>query len=171
VPSAFTAGARSPVEPGCNHRRRLPDIKRQDPNTASPAANACMVWIHGGGNNSGTKAQTYYDGTAFARDGVVLVSCNYRLGALGFFTHPAMKGSNFGLLDQLVALQWVKQNIKAFGGGPGNVTVFGESAGGTDILTLMTTRKAAGNFQAPGESGWRSLASRPGRADPTPWSP
>ena len=95
-----------------------------------------MVWIHGGGNNAGTSAQTYYDGSAFARDGVVLVSFNYRLGALGFLTHPAMPGANFGLLDQLAALRWVKRNIEAFGGDPDNVTVFGESAGGTDILTV-----------------------------------
>ena len=114
----------------------------QRPQQAMPV----MVWIHGGGNSTGTSAQTYYDGTAFARDGVVLVSFNYRLGALGFFTHPATKAANFGLQDQLAALRWVKQNIKAFGGDPGNVTVFGESAGGTDILTLMTTRKAAGYF-------------------------
>ena len=106
-----------------------------------------MVWIHGGGNNTGTSAQTYYDGSAFARDGVVLVSFNYRLGALGFLTHPAIPGANFGLLDQLAALQWVKRNIEAFGGDPNNVTVFGESAGGTDILMLMTAKKAAGKFQ------------------------
>jgi para-nitrobenzyl esterase len=117
------------------------------PTHRPPQPMPVMVWIHGGGNNSGTSAQTYYDGTAFARDGVVLVSFNYRLGALGFFTHPAIKGANFGLQDQLAALQWVKQNIKPFGGNPNNITVFGESAGGTDILTLMSTRKAAGHFQ------------------------
>jgi para-nitrobenzyl esterase len=105
-----------------------------------------MVWIHGGGNNAGTSAQTYYDGSAFARDGVVLVSFNYRLGALGFLTHPDIPGANFGLLDQLAALEWVKRNIKAFDGDPNNVTVFGESAGGLDILMLMTSRKAAGQF-------------------------
>jgi len=105
-----------------------------------------MVWIHGGGNNAGTSAQTYYDGSAFAHDGVVLVSFNYRLGALGFLTHPDIPGANFGLLDQLAALDWVKRNIKAFDGDPNNVTVFGESAGGLDILMLMATRKAAGKF-------------------------
>jgi para-nitrobenzyl esterase len=113
-----------------------------------------MVWIHGGGNNRGTSAQTYYDGSAFARDGIVLVSLNYRLGLFGFFAHPALTAqaghgarANFGLLDQLAALQWVKRNIAAFGGDPRNVTVFGESSGGADIVLLMAARPAAGAFQ------------------------
>ena len=136
-----------------------------------------MVWIHGGGNSAGTSAQTYYDGTSFARDGVVLVSFNYRLGALGFFTHPALQGANFGLLDQLAALAWVKRNIGAFGGDPNNITVFGESAGGTDILMLMTARPAAGAFQkAIVESGgwWNYIrdlpeAQKAGAATATQW--
>jgi para-nitrobenzyl esterase len=113
-----------------------------------------MVWIHGGGNTEGTSAQTYYDGTKFARDGVVLVSFNYRLGVFGFLAHPALsrdsKGgaaANYGLLDQIAALQWVRRNIRAFGGDPANVTVFGQSAGGSDVVLLMTTRATRGLFQ------------------------
>jgi len=112
-----------------------------------------MVWIHGGGNSEGTSAQTYYDGTAFARDGVVLVSLNYRLGLLGFFAHPALTREagreplvNYGLMDQLAALRWVQKNIGRFGGNPRAVTVFGESSGARDILMLMATQAAKGLF-------------------------
>ena len=98
-----------------------------------------MVWIHGGGHRTG--AGWIYDGSNFARDGVVLVAINYRLGALGYFAHPALTKAahgqptgNFGLMDQVAALKWVKRNIAAFGGDPANVTVFGESAGGMSTL-------------------------------------
>jgi para-nitrobenzyl esterase len=113
-----------------------------------------MVWIFGGGNTVGANSIAPNDGTAFARDGVILVSVNYRLGALGFFAHPALTkaaGPNeplgsYGTMDQIAALKWVKRNIKAFGGDPDNVTIFGESAGGWDTLTLMTTPAARGLF-------------------------
>jgi para-nitrobenzyl esterase len=130
-----------------------------------------MVWIHGGSNTHGSGAGRYYDGTAFAQDGVVLVTFNYRLGLPGFFAHPALTKeappglvTNFGLQDQIAALQWVRKNITAFGGDPGNVTVFGESAGANDIITLMAVPAARGLFQkaivesaALGES-WLPLA-------------
>ena len=108
-----------------------------------------MVWIHGGGHRTG--AGWVYDGTNFARDGVVLVSINYRLGALGYFAHPALikagqPTGNFGLMDQVAALKWVKRNIKAFGGDPANVTVFGESAGGMSTLALLATPSARGLY-------------------------
>jgi para-nitrobenzyl esterase len=114
-----------------------------------------MVFIHGGGNTGGSSMRRYYGGDAFARDGVVLVTINYRLGSLGFFEHPALTHDapateafgNYGLLDQIAALRWVKTNIHAFGGDPGNVTVFGESAGAGDIVTLIATAPAAGLFQ------------------------
>jgi|HubBroStandDraft_6_1064221.scaffolds.fasta_scaffold06454_7 para-nitrobenzyl esterase len=114
-----------------------------------------MVWIYGGGNAFGANSLLTYDGGAFARDGVILVAVNYRLGAFGFFAHPALTKTaasgvplaNYGLLDQLAGLAWVKRNIKAFGGDPGNVTVFGESAGGIDILALMSSPQAKGLFQ------------------------
>jgi para-nitrobenzyl esterase len=111
-----------------------------------------MVWIHGGGHRTG--AGWVYDGSAFARDGVVLVSINYRLGPLGYFAHPALTREagaeptgNYGLMDQIAALEWVQRNIAAFGGDPKNVTVFGESAGGMSILALMTTQKARPLFR------------------------
>jgi len=114
-----------------------------------------MVWIYGGGNVAGADSIAPNDGSSFARDGVVLVAMNYRLGALGFFAHPALTAAaapdaplvNYGLLDQIAALQWVKRNIAAFGGDPDNVTVFGESAGGEDVLTLMVTPAARGLFR------------------------
>ena len=123
-----------------------------------------MVWIHGGGNDSGAGSRRYYDGTSFARDGVVLVTINYRLGILGFFAHPALSGEgNFGLMDQIAALTWVRKNIRAFGGDPQNVTLFGESAGGLDAMLLLTSPSAAGLFQkAIVESAgwWMHLPSR-----------
>jgi para-nitrobenzyl esterase len=110
-----------------------------------------MVWIHGGAHRTG--AGWVYDGSNFARDGVVLVSVNYRLGALGYFAHPALTTAagkeptgNFGLMDQIAALQWVQRNIAAFGGDPANVTVFGESAGGMSTLALLATPKAKGLY-------------------------
>jgi para-nitrobenzyl esterase len=105
-----------------------------------------MVWLHGGGNTSGAGSKRYYDGTSFARDGIVLVTINYRLGVLGFFADPALSG-NFGLMDQIAALAWVRRNIRAFGGDPENVTLFGESAGGQDTAALLTSPMAAGLFQ------------------------
>jgi para-nitrobenzyl esterase len=121
-----------------------------------------MVWIFGGGNVYGANSVPSNDGTSFARDGVVLVSINYRLGALGFLAHPALTREaapdaalgNYGTLDQIAALDWIKRNIKAFGGNPENVTIMGESAGGMNVLTLMTTPAARGLFQkASVESG------------------
>jgi len=113
-----------------------------------------MVWIFGGGNTAGANSIAPNDGTAFARDGVILVSVNYRLGALGFFAHPALTREagagaplgSYGTMDQIAALKWVRRNIEAFGGDPDNVTIFGESAGGWDTLTLMATPAARGLF-------------------------
>ncbi len=113
-----------------------------------------MVWIFGGGNTAGANSIAPNDGTAFARDGVILVSVNYRLGALGFFAHPALTKEadanaplgSYGTMDQIAALKWVRRNIQAFGGDRDNVTIFGESAGGWDTLTLMSTPAARGLF-------------------------
>ena len=96
------------------------------------------VWIHGGGGTAGSGAQATFDGTRFARDGVVLVTLNYRLGQLGFFAHPQLPhGGNFGYMDMIAALQWVQDNIAAFGGDPARVTVMGESSGGMAVTALM----------------------------------
>jgi para-nitrobenzyl esterase len=111
-----------------------------------------MVWIHGGALVIGSSSPPIYDGTAFAARGAVVVTINYRLGALGFFAHPAIAGKqssgpvNFGLLDQIAALEWVRDNIASFGGDPGNVTIFGESAGGESVLALLASPKARGLF-------------------------
>lgn len=105
-----------------------------------------MVWIHGGAFVNGSGAVPTYDGTRFAQDGVVLVTLNYRLGVEGFLSLEGCV-ENRGLLDQLAALRWVQENVAAFGGDPGNVTVFGESAGGMSIGCLLATSRAAGLFR------------------------
>jgi para-nitrobenzyl esterase len=120
-----------------------------------------MVWIHGGGFVAGATSEPRQDGTNPAKEGVVVVSMNYRLGIFGFFAHPELakesgrnSAGNYGLLDQLAALEWVKRNIAAFGGDPGNVTIFGESAGSFSVSDLMASPVAKGLFQrAIGESG------------------
>lgn len=117
------------------------------------AGRPVMVWIHGGGFTSGAGSIPWYSGIALAaRDDVVVVTVNYRLGAFGFL-HLASLGSdlaasgNVGLLDQVAALRWVRDNIAGFGGDPGNVTVFGESAGGMSIGCLLGMPEAAGLFR------------------------
>src|SRR5262245_12111624 len=112
----------------------------------SAAKRPVLVWIHGGGFVGGWAHMRPFDGAAFAAQGLVFVSVNYRLGPLGFFAHPALShesergvSGNYGLLDQIAALQWVRRNIAAFGGDPGRVTVSGESAGGTSVYALCTT--------------------------------
>jgi para-nitrobenzyl esterase len=112
-----------------------------------------MVWIHGGGFAIGSSAQTVYDGEPLAAQGVVVVSINYRLGVFGFLAHPALSkespqgvSGNYALLDMIAALRWVNRNIAAFGGDPGNVTIFGESAGGTAVCLLMVLPEAKGLF-------------------------
>jgi para-nitrobenzyl esterase len=112
-----------------------------------------MVWIHGGAFRNGGNAVPSYDGRAFARDGVVLVSINYRLGAPGFGLLPDAP-ANLGIRDQLAALAWVQDNIAAFGGDPGRVTVAGESAGAMSVTTLLSMPLASGLFgQAIAQSG------------------
>jgi para-nitrobenzyl esterase len=98
-----------------------------------------MVWVHGGGNVSGSSAQPIFDGAAFARRGVVLVTINFRLGVEGFALLPDAV-ANRALLDQVAALKWVRDNIKSFGGDPGNVTVFGSSAGAGAVMALIALR-------------------------------
>ncbi|MFF3209355.1 carboxylesterase/lipase family protein [Streptomyces sp. NPDC002886] len=124
--------------------------------TPEPAPSArlpVMVWIHGGALTRGSSAVPVYEGSAFARDGVVLVSVNYRLGVLGYGLFPDAP-ANRGLLDQIAALAWVRDNIAAFGGDPGRVTVFGESAGAISIGALLAAPRAAGLFrQAVLQSG------------------
>ncbi|MQY31112.1 carboxylesterase/lipase family protein [Nocardia aurantia] len=105
-----------------------------------------MVWIHGGAYVRGSNALPIYDGGTFARDGVVTVSINYRLGLSGFAAVPGAP-LNRGIHDQIAALHWVRENITAFGGDPGNVTVFGESAGGMSVVNLIAAPAARGLFR------------------------
>lgn len=110
-----------------------------------------MVWIHGGAYVFGSGSLTLYNGAPLARRGAVVVTINYRLGQLGFFMHPALQTedgglANFGLLDQIAALGWVQQNIARFGGDAGNVTIFGQSAGGKSVLALVASPMARGLF-------------------------
>jgi para-nitrobenzyl esterase len=105
-----------------------------------------LVWIHGGAFLNGSGAVPQYDGTAFARDGVVCVTINYRLGADGFlFLGDGL--ANIGMLDQVAALQWVQDNIASFGGDPARVTIAGESAGGMSVTTLLSMPRTAGLFR------------------------
>jgi len=141
-----------------------------------------MIWIHGGGNTIGHAGSAMYDGARLAgSEGIVLVSFNYRLGPLGWFSHPALRDSaedaleasgNFGTLDQIRALEWVQANIEEFGGDPGNVTIFGESAGGKNVFALLLADAASGLFhRAIAQSGSTDSVSRieaesPSDADP-----
>ena len=113
-----------------------------------------MVWIHGGGFFAGFGGEERHNGARLAQKGVVVVTLNYRLGAFGFLAHPALAAEsphhaagNYGLLDQIAALQWVKRNIARFGGDPSRVTIFGESAGGMSVGSLIASPLAKGLFQ------------------------
>lgn len=124
------------------------------PAQATKAKLPVMVWIYGGGFVNGGSSPEVYAGDRFAKQGVVFVSFNYRIGRFGFFAHPALTRENpqgplgnYGFMDQIAALKWVQRNIAAFGGDPSNVTIFGESAGGFSVHTLMTTPAAKGLFQ------------------------
>jgi para-nitrobenzyl esterase len=161
--------------PRCMQSNRLGDIdplnKRMEEdclylNVWTPARSSSeklpvMLWIYGGSNNVGAGSQPDYDGANLAKKGVVVVTINYRLDVFGFLAHPELtaesgtnSSGNYGLLDQIAALQWVQRNISAFGGDPGSVTVFGESAGAFDISLLMVSPLAKGLFaRAIGESG------------------
>jgi para-nitrobenzyl esterase len=127
------------------------NVWRPAGSTATPLP--VMVWIYGGGFTIGGTSPAAYDGSNFARDGVILVSLNYRLGRFGFFAHPALTAEdpagplgNYGYMDQIAALQWVQQNIAAFGGDPHRVTIFGESAGGGSVHMLMSAPQSKGLF-------------------------
>lgn len=161
--------------PRCMQSNRLGEIdplnRRMDEdclylNVWTPAKSAAealpvMVWIYGGSNLNGAGSQPEYDGSHLAAKGVVLVTINYRLDVFGFLAHPELtkesgtnSSGNYGLLDQIAALKWVQKNIAAFGGDPGRVTVFGESAGAFDVSLLMASPLAKGLFvRAIGESG------------------
>ena len=144
------AFARQPVDPSedCLY------LNVWTPQLQTAANLPVMVWLHGGSNRVGSGTEAGYDGTVLASHGVVVVTINYRLGAMGFLSHPELtaesphhSSGNYGLLDQIAALQWVQQNIAQFGGDPGNVTLFGESAGSVDATTLMASPLTNGLFR------------------------
>lgn len=128
-----------------------------------------LVWIYGGGFSFGSTAEPGYEGTKLAKKGVVLVSIAYRVGQLGFLAHPELStenpnhvSGNYGLLDQIAGLEWIKRNIAAFGGDPDKVTIFGESAGGISVSMLCASPLAKGLFQgAISESGGSFGPTRP----------
>jgi para-nitrobenzyl esterase len=157
------------VKPGADGPRQSEDCLFLNVFTPAcgDARRPVLFWLHGGAYTIGSGSSDGYDGTRFATNhDVVVVTINYRLGALGF-THLADLGEqyassgNAGLLDQVLALQWARDNIAAFGGDPGNVTIFGESAGAGSVACLMAAPRAAGLFhKAIAESG----AAAPGHA-------
>ena len=177
MPPAAWEGVRSATEFGdiCPQGQGLAQMTGEDLPTLSEnclylnvwttaaeteAKRPVMVWIHGGGLSLGWSHQRLYDGSNLAKRGVVLVSINYRLGALGFLAHPLLSAEsgvsgNYGLLDQIAALKWVQRNIAAFGGDPGNVTIFGESAGGTSVQALLASPHSKDLFRrAIVQSAW-----------------
>ena len=152
-----------PQFPSMDGSEQIPDDKMSEdclylnvwtPQTELPPmlARPVMVWIHGGAFKIGDGISSMYDGVPLAKKGAVVVTLNYRLGHLGFFAHPALEAAypegpvNFGLLDQIEALKWVRDNISQFGGDPGNVTIFGQSAGGVSVLALCCSELATGLF-------------------------
>ncbi|HET6180260.1 MAG TPA: carboxylesterase family protein [Candidatus Sulfotelmatobacter sp.] len=120
-----------------------------------------LIWIYGGGWVNGGSSPDVYDGSQFAKQGILFYSFNYRVGRFGFFAHPALTAEskdgmlgNYGFMDQIAAIKWIRRNAAAFGGDPDNVTVFGESAGGWSINMLMTSSLVSGLFhRAMAESG------------------
>ena len=132
-----------------------------------------MLWIHGGGNQGGTASSALYKDGTLVKHGVLLVTVNYRLGIFGFLAHPELTresahhaSGNYGLMDQIAALRWVRENIAKFGGDPGNITVFGQSAGAKDTGLLMASPLAKDQFQrAIAESGSTLYPPLPTLAD------
>ncbi len=123
------------------------------PNLNEQGGLPVMVWIHGGGHLAGASSLPVYDGTALATQGIVLVSINYRLNIFGYFAHPKMSEAqadeilgNYGLMDQVAALEWIQRNISQFGGDPNNVTIFGESAGAGAVNYLLAATNTEGLF-------------------------
>ncbi len=174
-PAPAPAPAATPAAQGPSEDCLFLNVWR--PADAAPGAKLpVMVWIHGGGFTGGSGASPNTSGDQFAKQGVVLVSINYRLGRFGFFAFPALgkerpdetKG-NYAYMDQIAALQWVKRNIAAFGGDPNNVTIFGFSAGGVSVHSLLASPMARGLFhKAIAESGGSRdsvLTARPMRED------
>ena len=156
-----------------------------------------MVWFHGGAHTSGQGHSLIFDGTELASQGIILITINYRLGPFGFLAHPLLaaesdhnSAGNYGLMDKIVALEWVRANAGAFGGDADNVTIFGQSAGSQSVCALMASPRARGLFHkawgqvcvntmpsrimVPAEAAcwkrWRSIRSGGQKLDPEAWS-
>jgi para-nitrobenzyl esterase len=132
-----------------------------------------LVWIYGGGFNGGATSYPVHDGARLAKRGVVLVTVAYRVGVIGFFAHPELSAEspqrvsgNYGVLDMIAGLQWISRNIAAFGGDPGRVTIFGESAGGIAVSMLCASPAAKGLFHGAISQSGGSFG--PSRKDPQP---
>jgi len=160
ITKAVASQKTSPMSEDCLYLNvRTGNLPRDNKDKYAPQP--VMVWIHGGGHQFGSSDFNYYQSNALAKKGVVLVTINYRLGAMGYMAHPALSkadpngvSGNYGTLDQIAALQWVKDNISAYGGDPDNVTIFGESAGSWSVTEMMASPLAAGLFhKAIGQSG------------------
>jgi para-nitrobenzyl esterase len=171
TPPAAAAPQAPPREPARSEDCLYANVwtSASGPNEKRPV----MVWIYGGGFTGGSGGMTWYDGENLAAKGPVIVTFNYRLGSLGFFAHPDLAkeaghpgSGNYGMMDAIAMLQWVKRNIAAFGGDPGNVTVAGESAGAIMVGALVGSPQAKGLFtRAIAESGgWMGLTM--GRMQP-----
>lgn len=150
----------SPMSEDCLYLNvRTSNLPRDNQDQYAP--HPVMVWIHGGGHQFGSSDFDYYQSNALVKKGAVVVTINYRLGAMGYMAHPALSktdpngvSGNYGTLDQIAALKWVKDNISAYGGDPENVTIFGESAGSWSVTELMASPLANGLFhKAIGQSG------------------
>jgi para-nitrobenzyl esterase len=169
-PAASWSGIRAATSysPACNQAEDCLYLNVWTPPDAKAGAKLpVLVWIHGGAFINGSGAGV--DGTSFAKKGVVVVSVNYRLGRMGFFAHPALTAeggvANYGLADNVAALKWINQNIGAFGGDPGNVTISGESAGAILVNLLMLAPQAQGTFhKAIAQSGFGRRVLNPVRA-------
>lgn len=171
VRDAFAFGPDFPQAPSPRHRapRQDEDCLYLNVWTPEPDAGAklpVLVWLHGGGFLAGSGSDIGCDGSTLAAEGAVVVTLNYRSGLFGFLAHPALSresehgvSGNYGLLDQMAALRWVRDNIEAFGGDPARVTAFGTSAGSASLALLLTSPQAGGLFQ-------RAILQSPGTARP-----
>jgi len=176
IRQAVSASGEGKISEDCLYLNvRTPNLNAEG--QVKDSAMPVMVWIHGGGHQFGSGDFNVYQGDALPMKGVILVTINYRLGAFGYMAHPALSqddprgvSGNYGTLDQIAALQWVKNNISAYGGDPDNVTIFGESAGAWSVTELMSAPTAKGLFhRAIGQSGASTYHMGQMAEDPTEW--
>ncbi len=176
IRKAVSASGDSKISEDCLYLNvRTPNLNETGKVEGDPLP--VMVWIHGGGHQFGSGDFNIYQGDALPLKGVVLVTINYRLGAFGYMAHPALSADdprgvsgNYGTLDQIAALEWVRDNISAYGGDSENVTIFGESAGAWSVTELMSAPAAKGLFhRAIGQSGASTYHLGQMAEDPTEW--